>query len=81
VQYPLLAREEGVEGRVIVQFVVEPDGTITNAEIVRDIGSGCGSEALRVVNTMNQMEEKWTPGRQRGVAVRVLFTLPVSFKH
>jgi protein TonB len=63
-----------------VQFVVEKDGKITDANVVRDIGAGCGEEALRVVNSMNSMGEKWTPGKQRGKSVRVQFTLPVSFK-
>ena len=80
VKYPAIARENGIQGRVVVQFVVEKDGTITDARVVRDIGAGCGEEALRVVNSMNSMPQKWTPGKQRGKAVRVQFTLPVSFK-
>ncbi len=80
VKYPAIARENGIQGRVVVQFVVEKDGKITDANVVRDIGAGCGEEALRVVNSMNSMGEKWTPGKQRGKAVRVQFTLPVSFK-
>jgi protein TonB len=54
---------------------VEPDGSISNPEIVRDIGAGCGEEALRIVNMMPE----WIPGRQRGKAVRVQFNLPVRF--
>jgi protein TonB len=80
VKYPAIARENGIQGRVVVQFVVEKDGRITDAQVVRDIGAGCGEEALRVVNSMNQMSQKWTPGKQRGKPVRVQFTLPVSFK-
>jgi len=80
VKYPAIARENGIQGRVVVQFVVEKDGKITDATVVRDIGAGCGDEALRVVNSMNSMNDKWTPGKQRGKAVRVQFTLPVSFK-
>lgn len=80
VKYPAIARENGIQGRVVIQFVVEKDGSITDANVVRDIGAGCGDEGLRVVNLMNEMPQKWTPGRQRGKPVRVQFTLPVSFK-
>lgn len=80
VKYPAIARENGIQGRVVVQFVVEKDGSITDVNVVRDIGAGCGEEADRVVKSMNDMPEKWTPGRQRGKPVRVQFTLPVSFK-
>ena len=80
IKYPAIARENGIQGRVVIQFVVEKNGTVTDARVVRDIGAGCGEEALRVVNSMNDMSQKWTPGKQRGKAVRVQFTLPVSFK-
>jgi protein TonB len=76
IKYPAIARENGVEGMVVIKFVVEKDGSITNSEIVRDIGAGCGQEALRVVGQM----PKWNPGKQRGRAVRVQFNLPVKFK-
>lgn len=76
IKYPPIARENGVEGMVVIQFVVEKDGKITGAKIVRDIGAQCGGEALRVVNKMPQ----WNPGKQRGRAVRVQFNLPVRFK-
>ena len=76
VSYPDLARDVGVEGTVVIQFVIEKDGQISGAKIVRDIGAGCGSEALRVVNEM----PAWTPGKQQGMPVRVLFNLPVRFR-
>lgn len=76
IKYPAIARENGVEGMVVIKFVVEKDGSITQAEVVRDIGAGCGQEALRVVGLM----PKWEPGKQRGRAVRVQFNLPVKFK-
>ncbi|MBR3939337.1 MAG: energy transducer TonB, partial [Bacteroidales bacterium] len=66
----------GITGRVFLTFVVEKDGSIANARILRDIGGGCGQEALRVVKSM----PKWTPGEQRGRPVRVQFNLPVSFE-
>ncbi len=74
--YPTLARENGIEGTVVIQFVVNTDGSIVNTNIARDIGGGCGEEALRVVRGM----PKWQTGRQRGKAVRVQFNLPIRFK-
>ena len=79
-KYPAIARENGVEGQVVLQFVVDKDGSIADAKVVRDIGAGCGAEAEKVVNGMNNMGKKWIPGKQRGRPVRVLYTLPVKFK-
>lgn len=75
VRYPQLALENGIEGKVYVTFVVETDGSITNPRLLRDIGGGCGQEAIRVVKMM----PKWTPGKQQGKTVRVQFNLPVTF--
>lgn len=80
IRYPHIALDNGIEGTVIVKFVVEKDGKITGLEILKDIGGECGREALRVVGLMNEMEERWTPGKQRNVPVRVIFNLPVRFK-
>jgi protein TonB len=80
IQYPAIARENGVEGNVVVQFVVNADGSVQDMSVVRDIGGGCGEEALRIVTLMNSMPERWTPGKQRGRPVRVMFTLPIRFK-
>ena len=80
IKYPAIARENGVEGTVVIQFVVEKDGSISGARTVRDIGAQCGSEALRVVNLMNSQGKKWTPGKQRGKSVKVQFNLPVKFR-
>ena len=55
-------------------------GYVKDAQVVRDIGGGCGQEALRIVELMNGMPNRWTPGKQRGRAVKVLFNLPVKFK-
>jgi periplasmic protein TonB len=74
-KYPQMARESGIQGIVYVTFVVEPDGSISNVRVLRDIGGGCGEEAIRVVKAM----PRWTPGKQRGKAVRVQFNLPVKF--
>ena len=79
-RYPVMAREAGIEGKVVVAFVVEKDGTIGNIEILRDAGGGCGDETKRVIASMNSMDTLWTPGKQRGIPVRVRFTLPVYFK-
>ncbi len=76
IRYPSIARENGIKGTVVIRFVVEQDGSISNAEVVREIGGGCGAEALRVVNSMPQ----WRPGMQQGRAVRVQFNLPVNFR-
>ena len=76
IKYPPTARENNITGMVVVQFVVEPDGSISNISVVRDIGAGCGEEAMRVIKKM----PAWNPGKQRGRAVRVMFTLPVRFK-
>ncbi|NNF36806.1 MAG: energy transducer TonB, partial [Saprospiraceae bacterium] len=78
--YPAIARENGVEGMCVIQFVVDRDGSVTNVNLVRDIGAGCGEAASKVVNSMNNMPQKWTPGKQRGRPVKVLYTLPVRFK-
>lgn len=80
IKYPAIARENGVEGTAVITFVVEKDGTVSDARVVRDIGAQCGQEALRVVNLMNSQSIKWTPGKQRGRPVRVQFNLPVRFK-
>ena len=75
IKYPQLARDNNITGKVYVTFVVERDGSIANPRVLKDIGGGCGAEAIRVVKSM----PKWTPGKQRGKAVRVQFNLPVSF--
>ena len=80
IKYPAIARENGVEGTAVITFVVEKDGKVSDVQIVRDIGAQCGSEAMRVVNLMNEQGIKWTPGKQRGRPVRVQFNLPVKFK-
>ncbi len=79
-KYPAIAQENGVEGIVVVTFVVGRDGAISDPKVVRDIGAQCGQEALRVVNLMNSQSNKWTPGRHRGQPVRVQINLPVKFK-
>ena len=75
VKYPEEAHKKGVQGRVIATFVVEEDGSITNANIAKSVDPLLDAEALRVVNAM----PNWTPGMQRGKAVRVKYTIPINF--
>jgi periplasmic protein TonB len=76
IKYPQIAKETGIEGKVIVQFVVTKEGSIEMVKVLRGIGGGCDEEALRVVKLM----KKWLPGKNNGKPVNVRFTLPISFK-
>ena len=76
IKYPQIARETGIQGRVFVGFVVEPDGSVSNVKVLRGIGGGCDEEAMRVIKSL----PKWKPGKQRGKAVRVSYQIPVFFK-
>ncbi len=74
-RYPQAAAEKGIEGRVFVQFVVNEDGTVSDATVVRGVDPSLDREAIRVVMS----SPRWTPGRQRGEPVRVAFTFPINF--
>ncbi len=74
--YPNLAIDEKVEGTVIVQFIVSKSGELLNLKCIRDIGAGCGEEAIRLVRSMPD----WIPGSQRGTSVEVRYNLPINFK-
>lgn len=76
IKYPVIAQENGIQGRVICSFVVNRDGTVVDAEVVRGVDPSLDKEALRVINTM----PKWTPGKQRGKPVRVKYTVPITFR-
>lgn len=77
VKYPVIAQENGIQGRVICQFVVNKDGSIVDVEVVRSGGDpSLDKEAVRVIKSM----PKWKPGKQRGKPVRVKYTVPVNFK-
>ncbi|MFZ1457552.1 MAG: TonB family protein, partial [Saprospiraceae bacterium] len=78
-KYPAEARKKNIEGQVVVQFVIKPDGLIKDVKVVRDIGEGCGSEVKTLIEGMNKMAVRWIPGKQRGKYVNVLYTLPVKF--
>lgn len=79
IEYPAIARENNIEGTVVIRFVVDKDGNVKDAQVIREIGGGCGEEAVRVVKLMNEMPNRWSPGKQRGRPVKVYFTLPVKF--
>ncbi len=76
IKYPVMAAENGIEGRVIVQFVVERDGSVSGVHVVRGVDPSLDKEATRVVSMM----PKWIPGKQNGSAVRVKYTVPVTFR-
>ena len=76
IRYPEAAQQNDIQGRVVVKFVVEKDGSVGHAEIARGVDKDLDREALRVVNKM----PKWQPGKNNGVAVRSYFNLPVTFK-
>jgi TonB family protein len=80
IQYPLAARDSNIQGTVVVTFVVEKDGTVSNAKIAKNIGGGCGEEALRIINSMNEAGVRWIPGKNKGQPVAVSLNLPVKFK-
>ena len=76
IHYPTVAAENGVQGRVVVGFVVERDGSITDVNVLRSVDPSLDREAVRVVKSM----PKWTPGKQNGSAVRVKYQVPVTFR-
>jgi protein TonB len=76
IQYPAVASEEGIQGRVVVEFVVGKDGSITNVKVLRPRHPALDKEAVRVIKAM----PKWVPGRNNGQPVKVTYTLPVTFK-
>ncbi len=76
IKYPVIAQENGIQGRVTCTFVVNKDGSIVDAEVIRGVDPSLDKEALRVINSM----PKWSPGKQRGKPVRVKYTVPVTFR-
>ena len=75
IKYPVIAQENGIQGKVYVNFVVDKDGSVTAAKIARGVDQSLDKEALRVVNNL----PKWKPGKQRGKAVKVSYTVPINF--
>lgn len=76
IKYPVVAEENGIQGRVIVTFVVERDGSITDVKVAKSVDPSLDKEAMRVVKSMPH----WIPGKQNGSAVRVKYTVPVTFR-
>jgi protein TonB len=76
IKYPVIAQENGIQGKVYVTFVVGKDGSVSNASIARGVDPSIDKEALRVINTL----PKWKPGKQRGKPVNVSYTVPINFQ-
>lgn len=76
VQYPAVARENGIEGRVILKFIVEKDGSLSDSTVIHSVHPMVDREALRLVGQM----PKWNPGKRAGIPVRVRYCLPIKFK-
>ena len=74
--YPLVCEENGIQGRVVVAFIVEKDGSVSNVKVVRSVDPALDKEAMRLAKSM----PKWTPGKLKGEPVRVKYTMPISFK-
>ena len=76
IHYPQAARENGIQGRVFVGFVVETDGSVSNVKLLQSIGGGCDEEAVRVIKSL----PRWKSGKNHGKPVRVSYQIPISFK-
>jgi protein TonB len=77
IRYPTQAQNQGISGRVVVEFVIERDGSVSNVKTIKGIGSGCDAEAERVIKLTNGM---WSPGKNNGHAVRLKMIQPIFFK-
>jgi len=76
VRYPIIAQENSIQGKVFIGFVVEPDGSVSNVQVIRSVDKSLDEEAKRVV----ELSPKWAPGKQRGAPVRVRFSITVNFQ-
>ena len=76
VEYPLIAKENGIQGRVLCEFIVDKDGSITEVKVTRSVDPSLDKEAMRVIKSM----PKWNPGKQKGKPVRVKYTMPINFR-
>lgn len=80
-RYPVEAREKGIQGTVVLSFVVEPDnGRISNIRMLKDIGGGCGEEAIRVLKALDEVGMRWAPAMQGGTPIRIRHSVPLRFK-
>ncbi len=80
ISYPKEAKDAGIYGTVVAQFVINKDGSVRDVNLLRDIGGNCGEVTVKVIESMNSMPERWIPGVQDGKKVDVVYTLPVRFK-
>lgn len=80
IRYPIEAREKNIEGTVVTSFIVELDGRMSNIQVLRDIGGGCGQEAARVLAALDEAGLRWRPAQLKGKAVRMKQALPLRFK-
>lgn len=80
VKYPPIAKAQGVQGTAVIMFVIETDGTVTNAQVVQSLEATCDAEALRVINSMNEANLRWIPAKQDGQPVPVQMYLPIRFR-
>ncbi len=78
--YPQMAQSNGIEGTVVLQFVIDKEGKVKDINVVRKVGAGCDEAAAKVISDMNELPQRWTPGKQRGRNVKVMYTLPIKFK-
>lgn len=80
-QYPSLAKENGIEGTVVISFVINTKGKVENIQVLRDAGGGTGAETVRIIQLMNDLpkEKGWTPGRHKGYVTNVKWNLPIRF--
>ncbi|GHV29511.1 hypothetical protein FACS1894177_00520 [Bacteroidia bacterium] len=76
IEYPKIASEQGIQGKVVVRFIIRSDGSVDDVQIVKSLDPACDEEALRVIKMM----PKWNPGKENGKAVSVYYNLPVTFK-
>lgn len=79
-KYPALARERSIQGEVLIDFLVNEDGSVSDPKIIKDIGGGCGEEALKVAQDMIDKGVRWIPGKKNGKVASMRYTLPVKFK-
>ncbi|NJC25453.1 energy transducer TonB [Neolewinella antarctica] len=80
IKYPALARENGIQGNVVLSFVVERDGSVSSIEALREVAGGCTNEAISALKAINEEGQRFTPGIQNMQPVRVKFTMPIQFK-
>ncbi|MBX2928975.1 MAG: energy transducer TonB [Saprospiraceae bacterium] len=80
IKYPAKAREKGIAGTVVVSFIVEKDGSMSDIKLEQDLAGGCGQEVLRVVTLLQQEAIRWIPGRHDGQVVRSVMQFPINFK-